>query len=344
MQILLAGDSVESVNLMPEPTDDLFISRWKRNSKRDLSWNSRLKILQKFLDFHKISASQLIMQARKYHQGERPDEIEEMLTHYLDARDAAGNASSTLAKEAGAISGFLGANYVTIKLPAKYKLTPQYESTRLLTQKEVGEMIHVTKQLEAKAVICILAQTGQRIGILPCLRFDMINRYQQNGRVYGVIEVMPDISDRKGRPSGNKSGVQYKFGLHWQSLQLLDKMKARSPNKKGWIWNLDKRRMQEVIGKAAKKAKIQKVRLRKLPKKDNQGNIVGYKKWYEIKPHIFRSFWKDRMREARVDTELQHAMMGHPIPSGGTYDRGLLRDQKIVDAINQADNQLQVLP
>jgi integrase len=323
-------------------------ARWRRDSKSTMSFNARSVILQGFFKFHKTNAETLLILAGKTPSGKPQFAIEKMVEDYLDWRadPEQGYATSTVAKEAGIISGFFRANNVSIKTGRKYSLYRVYEGRRILAQKEVSSMIRFTKGkdrlncLEKKAVICVEAQTAQRIGILPALKFGMIRRYPVKGKVYGVIEVMPEIADRNNHPV-NKTRTPYSFGLHWQSMKLLDELKAqRKAKDDDFIWTIDKRRMQEAIFDAAKDAGIQKEKIRTLkPKK-------GKKKWkrYEIHPHVFRRYWMERMDKAGIkNKDLLHFQLGHDIKYL-TYEHGWFEDEKIIAAINQADKYLRVLP
>ena len=316
------------------------IERWRQDSRSSISFNSRLVILQGFLRFHKTTAEGLLLLARKMPSGIPQFEIEKMVADYLNDREKNGYANSTIAKEADIISGFLRVNNVIIKTPKKYFLKSTYEHRRVLTQDEVREMLRATKELEEQAVICFEAQTAQRIGILTGLTWDMIHRYPVEGtdKVYGVAEVMPEIVDRKGRHI-NKTREHYSFGVHWESMRLLDKLKERRKVNDPFIWTMDKRRMQEAVSNAAKDAGIQKFQVRTLKVKGKKK-----RKWSEIHAHVFRRFWMAQMDTAGIKNEkLLDFQLGHAIKDS-TYRHGWFVDEKIVEAIKKADEQLRVLP
>ncbi len=311
-----------------------------------------MAILQSFLDFSHTSAEKILLQARK-NSGMPQFEIEKMVKNYLDWRASKGYATSTVAKEAGIISGFFRANNIILKIGKRYALIPVYEGKSYPTQNDVRKMIDVTEGLEKRAVICFEAQTAQRIGILTGLTWNMIppkNRYPVKGtnKVYGVIEVMPEIVDRNNR-SVNKTRVPYSFGIHWQTMKLLDELKKQRKDKSDpYIFTINKRRMQEAIVDAADRAGIQTQVTRKLKveKRDKNGKLVKSKmrKWNSIHAHVFRRFWMAQMDKAGIkNKDLLHFQLGHNIKYL-TYERGWFVNDKIIEAIKQADTHLRVLP
>lgn len=314
------------------------IARWRRDSKSTASFNARYVILQRFLKFHKYTPEKLLLLASKTLPGKPQVAIEGMIEQFLDHRAAQGNASSTVAKEGGIIISFLAANNVLVKIGKKYSLHTVYESRRVLTQPEIQKMIKATQGLEEQAVICVDAQTAQRIGILTGLKWSMIRRYPDKAthKVYGVIEVMPEIADRNGNIV-NKTQTKYNFGLHWQSMKILDELKKSRTDDDPYIFRIDKRRMQEAITDAAEATGIQVEIERKLK--------VGkkHRKWHEIHAHVFRRFFMHALRQAGIqDKDLMNSLIGHKVPAQGTYD--VFPPQDIVKVLVKADKQLKVLP
>jgi integrase len=314
------------------------VEYWLRDSKTETSRKKRKKILDRFFEWNKTSARDILLLAREIPSGIRQIKIEKMVDNFLEYRNknrnegGCGIATSTVRKEADIIRGFFWANNVIVNTSRKYVLKPVYESERVLTQEEVRKMIKVTKELDKRAIICVEAQAAQRISILTGLRFDMIHRFpQDDGKVYGVAEIMPEISDPQGLLV-NKTRVHYKFGLHWESMRLLDEIRQQREDKNGFIWNLIVRRMQELISRAAKDAGIQKA------KTTRTGG-----EWHDVHAHVFRRYWVARMDDAKVTNNyLIDYQLGHLIPSE-TYYHGMFTDEKIVEAIKQADEHLRVL-
>lgn len=327
-------------------------AQWRLDSRSEASFEARSVILNRFLKFHKTNDEELLSLASKTPYGKPQFQIQKMVGDFLDYRAGRGYATSTVAKEAAIISGFLRANNVIIKTGKKYVLKSVYESRHVPTQIEVQRMIEKTPGLEEKAVICFLAQTAQRVGILTGLKWNMIHRCRVKGtdRIYGVAEVMSDISDRNGRLV-NKTRQQYSFGIHWQSMKLLDELEARQKasarSNDPFIWSMNKRRMQEAVSEAAEKAGIQVETERKLKveEKDRKGKkIIKKRKWHQIHAHVFRRFWMDRMDTAGITQEkLLDYQLGHDIRDS-TYRHGYFTDKKIIKAMKQADKELRVLP
>jgi integrase len=290
-------------------------------------------MLQNFFDYHQMKAAEFILLARRTPVGEPQFKIEKMIMDFLDYRWNSGRAKSTVAKEATVIQNFFRTNNVFINGQSKYTYKPNYESKRILSQKEVTRMMRAARTLEQKALICFEAQTAQRIGILTGLQFNMIHRYpQKDGKVYGIIEIKPEIADPKGVPVGNKKEAHYKFGVHWQSMRFIDRVRAKADDKEGWIWQMGIRQMEQAISGAAKRAGIQKATPTRIRGRD----------WHEVHPHVFRRFWMARMDDAGVTKEyIRDYQIGHTVQSK-TYYWGTFTDEKILKAMKKADKYLRV--
>jgi integrase len=66
--------------------------------------------------------------------------------------------------------------------------------------------------------------------------------------------------------------------------------------------------------------------------------------WHVVHAHVFRRYWVARMDDAKVTNNyLIDYQLGHLIPAE-TYYEGMFTDEKIVEAIIQADKWLRVLP
>jgi integrase len=335
-------------------------TRWGRHFKSPALFKTCKTNVERFFNHHNTSAETVLLLAGRTPSGTPQLEIEKMVEEYLDWLNGQGYAHSTVANKAGSILSFLRFNNVRVDIDRrKYPLNATYEGQgpqgpKILTQEEVRTMIHNARGkdplncLEKQAVICVEAQTAQRISILTCLRFNMIKRHRQNGREYGIIAVGPNWP-------GNKSGMPYKFGLHWQSMKLIDEIKTqRKAKNDDLVWTMNSsgrymkrisrvRRMQEAVSYAAKDAGIQGFQVRKL-------KIRGKKKfkWSDVHAHTFRRFWVDQMYAAKVlspdfNDKLRENQLGHRLEAI-TYYWGMISDEKIVNAIEQAEKQLRVLP
>jgi len=306
------------------------IERWTRYSRSKKSLAERTVVLERFFQFVGKSDVELIEVAKQdYPMQVR---INDWVLQYLDSRhDRDKIATSSCCKEGGVISGFFHRNGVVIQLPTdKYPMKPVFESTRLLEQKDVAMMISKTKGLDRQAVICVNFQSGQRIAILPALRYNMITRYpDKDGKVYGIVEVKPEIRNRTGELV-NKTRTHYTFCLHWQSMSLLDNMRK---GRDDWIWQFNKRNMQYIIPKAAESAGIQ--RKTETGRKDRD--------WHEVHAHVCRRFLKHQLRLGGVqDRDLLEYLIGHKVPSHGTYD--VFPPEIILEAYHKAEWYLRVLP
>jgi integrase len=326
------------------------IERWRQNSKSPISFKWRLAILQRFCRFHKTSPVRLILLANE-EKGPK-FKIEGMVADFLASLEDAKNQNSTIAKDAGAISGFFRANSVIIKKPSKYVSRSTLESNRVLEQEEVRRMIEVTRDLERRAVICFEAQTAQRIGILTGLTWDMIHRYPVKGSYdYGVVEVKRAISDRNGRCVGNKGRNHYYFGLHWETMKILDELKAQRKGNDPYVFSLGLRGMQRAVMRAAKAAGIQVEFAKREVNVEKRVNgktikVTRTMRSHEIHAHAFRRYWVERMDTGRkrwAGQKLLDYQLGHKLPDQ-TYWEGMLTPAKIVAAFVKADKHLRVLP
>lgn len=321
-----------------EPTE-----RWLSDSDSESSQNSRKAIAERFFRFMGKSAGELVQIASSIPPGQPQIYIEDGITKYLEQRDSQGVARSTISKEAGAIRGFFSANYIKLgKLPKKFRsMESTYESKgsyHVLTQVEVRDMIKSRSALEDKAVIAALAQTGQRIGILTALRFDML---QPLGKGWKLVHVPADIENRYG-VQVNKVKISYRFGLHPESCTLFDKLEQERKTNDPFVFSMSKRNMQTIIDLAAKNSGIQKTIPRKLL--DPDGKLLDYE-WHVIHPHVFRRFWMDRMGEAGLENEtVFDYLIGHKVKYGGTYNAGWFKDEKLLEIYKKAEPFLRVLP
>lgn len=237
----------------------------------------------------------VLLKARR--QGEQHYELDGRIAKYLESRDQPeGESQGYVARRGFAIKRFFGKNSVTITIPLKYRsIVREYESDYPpLEYEEVRRMIEATPDLEKRAVICFLFQTGQPIGVLTGLRHFMVKECpEQEGKIYGIVTIPRGLKNAKGR-SARKGKHDYQFGLHWESMNLIQQMLQKHGEKNKLVWDFDAREIDRIVDGAAKRAKVQEVYLRRLKK--------GDKKWKRtrIHPNTFRHYWINRMLEAEI--------------------------------------------
>jgi len=322
---------MQSVPLTVDP-----VEHWLDNFDSKVSKAVHKAKLDEFCERNKTTPIELILTARKVKPGEPQAEIEHEITQFADSRLAEGLAKSTVIKEIGIIRGYFKGNYVMLgRMPKRLSGNESvYESRRTLTPEEVKAMIGTQSLLHAKLVISMSAQAAQRVGILAALKHSMIQEVQG----FGIVKVPPDLENRKGQLV-NKTRNRYIFGLIPESLQLVNQIREDGSD---WVFPIGKRQMQAIISEAAEKAGIQRAVPRKLAIKDNEGNVLRQRKWHEVHHHIFRAYFKSRMRKAGVvDNELLNYILGHKPAYGGTYDR--FSEPEILEAYVKAEQYLKLL-
>jgi integrase len=325
------------------------IRSWADNSSSPKSFEWRKNILEKFCYFTQKTLYQLLEIAASHKPGELQLELQSELSRYLEWRvtpkpkkpgdpDGCGIAPSTTAKDGGAISGFFASRGLKVKVPKKFRgVGATYETDRTLTQQEVHQMIECSKSLLETLVICLISQLGQRIGLLRALTYNMIKPMLEDPR-WGYVELKGDYFDHQGKPVGRKISVHYCFLVHPESMSLIEKMRIEQGGKSDYILTIPVREMQRIFDNCAKRAGLQK----KEKHLENKN---------ELHAHMQRGFFEIQMIEGGatqgLDTKTaEHFidfLMGHKVPYGMTYLRGLVQAGKILEAYKRAEPKLCVL-
>jgi hypothetical protein len=233
---------------------------------------------------------------RAKQEGELHDKLDGTISKYLESREPEGESQGYIARRGYAIKRFFGRNFVTITVPQKYRsVVREYEGDYPpLEQDEVRRMIENTPDLEKRAVICFLSQTGQPKGVLTGLRYYMIKEPpKQEGRVFGIVTITHGIKNPDGK-SAHRGKHDYQFGLHWESMILIQQMFQKQKDKNKFVWDFGSREIERIVDGAAKHAKVQVNYPRRL-KKDGK-----HWKRTRIHPNTFRQYWVDRMLEAEI--------------------------------------------
>ena len=308
------------------------VKRWFRNSRSEVSRKSRLAILDHFCRSEGISREKLLELAGKVPPGKPQSKIEEIVGDYLDKREASGLMGSTVAKEFGAISGFLRANNVLIQAPKRLSLKPRLEIHRLLEKEEVRAMMaQFESEPRKKAVILTLAQTGQRIRVLTALAWPETKRElavikEFKGSGWGYVTINPGMRNWLGE-TFNKLDTAYTFCIHPETMRFLKQIREGQDD---IVFHVHPRRLQEVVEYAAAKAGIQRPIASRLESRE----------WHEVHAHVFRGYWKYWMREGGVyDPDLLRYLMGQKVMLA--YDRFPL--EKLLHEYKKAEASLSLL-
>lgn len=319
------------------------VERWKSGSRSLKSFKRRLESLERFCVFCQKTVYELLDIAAKVPQGTPQFELEALLTQYLETLAKRGIASSSMTTNANAITGFLSICNVKIKTPVKYQQSEAvYESNRLYLPDEIGSMIRTVKKLEHILILLFLAQTGQRIGLLRGLRFDMIRRLP-NG--WGLLEIRGDLRDADGEIVGRKVASHYVFLIHPESMRVIDQIQKQK--KSEWIWTYSEGHMQRIVRNAAAKSGIQK----KIATTAKLSNGKKTPDWNEVHAHGFRSFFVDAMQQGKATEGMEQKaaevfidfLVGHKEKFNYTYLRGMLQDDKIMAAYERAQETLSIV-
>jgi integrase len=247
-----------------------------------------------------------------------------------------------------AVRSFFSHNdYPLGKAPRKFMSRHQIATSRLLKPREVFDMIGAAKYIRAKAIICFLAQSGQRVGVLAALRYGALRRQIEQGISPIVIDYNTWNEDDVDAGS-NKGGVNYRFGIGSECrdyiAQMMNQRKhsGEAINDDSWLfkttvnWQRDPNGrwishwlkageerpthpqwLNYTVVKAAYAAGVQSER--PLRAKHSSGRPMVL---HEITSKTFRPFWKRQMRMGGItDADLLDFMMGHCPRYGGVYDK-----------------------
>ena len=243
-------------------------------------------------------------------------------------------------------SFFFHNDYPLGKAPGLLMSQSRFREPRLLRSVEVGDMISCASHIRSKAIISLLAQSGQRIGVLAALRYGAIRRQIEQAISPVIVEVSSGLQNGKDL-SANKGKTNYRFAFGKESrnyiIQMINKRRQRGEpiDDDSWLFRCGLKSDQrpgglfypkryepserggpltpywfnEVVVRAAKAAGIQS---EKMVLKDSTGRPRHFQ---EVHAHILRLFWKHQMRTGGVtDPDLLNFMMGHTPRYGGAYD------------------------
>jgi integrase len=299
-----------------------WLRRWK--SEKDKKRN-RVVLLEQFPETVGRDPIGLLHGAidQQLH-GQEPLELVDALNKWHSYKLGRGEATSA-ARWYWTIRGFFTANGVRFfKIPRGVDTSKRGGWERFTPkQEQVKSMVRTRKEPQDKAVIAFLAQTGQKIGVLTAMTWEMIKRVDLGAR--GVVAVPRDLKTRRGE-SANQSGVEYMFVIGRDTMQLLAK------DGEGWVFDVSERQINRIVDEAAKDAGIQ----------DKKETKVKERYLRRVTPNTFRRYWKARMRKGEADLTLIEYMMGYK-NERITFDLGSLGEADLLDAYKKAEVELEVL-
>jgi len=309
------------------------VNRWISNfPDRPNTRKNYLLRLRKFVEWSGKNPNTLVKEAKK-----NPTKIHSLIKKYYNLLLDEGKSSKTAILAYQSLRSFFRWNDVVLgRTPRSFKGRVEYESSHVLTQNEIAQMVDSCINIRDKCLIVFLAQSGQRSGVLTALRYRHIKHGLKEEDSPSVIEVPAILRDING-VNVNKLGESYRFAVGKDTIRCLRKMleerieNGEPINDDSWLFRsyskskikakrkipiktskkepgrpLTSVAIRDIVVKAAFKAKI-------------QGKAS--EKRYEIHPHIFRRYWNMRMQEAGLSEDLRNFMLGHKLPYGGAYSK-----------------------
>lgn len=301
-------------------------ARWLSHFEGQESKNRHSRALERFETIVGVKATDLLEVARKdIVDGGPPEQLEDALTRYYNDLIEQGQAKSSAAQWYSLIRGSFSANHIRLGRTPRHMTASgsAYESSRVLTQKQVQAMIESVNKPRNKLVIAFPAQTGQRLGVMTAIKYPMIRKID----THGLVEVPPSLLNPNG-DNVNKAEIRYKFIIGEDTMRLIEK----TCDKTSWILDLSERQIGRIVDKAATSVGVQE----RIETKLNRS-------WHVVHPHVFRRYWVERVTTGGMLEAQREFMMGHKLPYGGTYVFGLLTDEKLLRAYRKAEKKLEVL-
>lgn len=299
--------------------------------------------LGKFCEFVGLTPEQLVQEAVKDRRL-----VHRRLKEWYGKHREIGLASSTRLGAYTAVRSFLNWNDIPLgRTPNPFRAASQFETHRILTPTELSLMITIASMTRDKTLISFIAQSGQRTGVLTAMKYGQV-RDQLEKRVNPILVHVPaDFPNSEGR-NMNKTRTKYEFAIGKECtmfLRLMMKERATSGepvNDSSWLFRsyarpevragkrLVIRVKHDVSGQpmssAAIRFRVVHIATRAGIQATHPGTSIRGKDVlrHEIHPHMFRRWWKFRMRKAGVtDNALLEYMLGQKdrwLRHGGDYD------------------------
>jgi integrase len=201
-----------------------------------------------------------------------------------------------------------------------------------LKKEEVKALVRTVTKPRKRAVISFLAQTGQRVGLLTAIRWNMIKMVDSHG-----IASIPDrLDDYKGE-SVRKGDTPYKFVIGSDTMKLLEEMPEtkRRRDEGDFVFGVSERTLARDVVDAREGANLAEQRPRRIP------GLFAHR----VHAHSLRVYWKNTVSSGakRMDNIQSEYMMGHHLPADWTYRRGMLQEGNLLKAYRRIEDKLRVL-
>ncbi len=225
------------------------------------------------------------------------------------------------------------------KAPRVLTESTKIRSNRLLKPREICDMLSSVRNIKSKAIISLLVQSGQRVGLFSALRYGHVRHQVERAVSPVVVEVSSSLTN--GRDQGaNKDRTNYRFAFGKESRDYIVQMMNQrrhageiiddsswlfrsayqwetnaagvgaprwfEPNERGeplhawWI--------SRLVIRAAYTAGVQSEKV-----------LINYpdgfpRRFNNVHARALRAFWKHQMRLGGVvDADLLDFMMGHVV-------------------------------
>ena len=304
-----------------------------------------------------------LIEERKEHLKSDDDMIqhrhEDMLMGYFNEIDKIKSRSTALAYFK-AIKSFYNASYLDLKLDTPKEWTSFTDKVPSL--EDLKKMIDVAGNPLEKAVILFCAQSGQRVGIITAMKYQMVREALNNGESPVCIHVNGDIQNNRG-VKVNKNRQDYSFFIGADTINALklyvdrmrtlghtfsggsplfvtekkyyDKVASKGEKLKGGEKSykpLDREAVNRIVRRCAIKAGLMDKDGVKTP-----GGITRY----PIHTHCMRKFWVTAMEQAGVAKPWYEYMEGHSL---GVLDRAYSRPtvEQLRDAYARTESYMNV--
>jgi integrase len=287
----------------------------------------RLQALQRFKESVRRDPIALLEKALQTTHG--CEEVEDALGEYHKHLEREGCDERSARQWVSVVKGFFTRNHARLaRVPRDIVSRRRYPPTSALYQDDVSKMIQKRDNIRDQLVIALLAQTGQRIGVLTAMKKGMIKEKGPKAFPYGLVEVHDrDLVNPKGR-NVNRYRVRYRFVIGREAMQLVEKMPDYEG---GWLFDITERQMGRIVNEAADDAGIQK-RIR-------TGLVNRF--MHTVHPNALRPYWKRQMRQGGVkDSDMLEFLMGNRLPYDGASD--MFPEEEVLNAYKTAERKLKL--
>lgn len=228
---------------------------------------------------------------------------------------------------------------------------------RLLKPREICDMLCSVRNIKSKAIISLLVQSGQRVGLLSALCYGHVRRQIERADSPVVVEVSSSVTNERDQ-GANKDRTNYRFAFGQESrnyiVQMMNQRRHTGEviDDSSWLFRSAYRWATNAAGVGAPRWFrpdergesmhawwISRLVIRAAYAAGIQSEKVllnypdGFpRRFADVHATVLRAFWKHQMRLAGVvDPDLLDFMMGHVVRRYPTvsdvYDAEYVRNE-----------------